>query len=109
MAKQFTIAELEARVAIEKGDRHVTTQDRNGHETSYAPPKSERDIRRAIYDLLWEAADWRSRADIAKGLDLKKTGWLHSHIEQLVADGYIVKEKTVRHNGMPQFWYAVAR
>lgn len=104
----YSMADLE-RLAIGQGRGDETTQDHSGVNTSYHPPRTERSINRKIYDYLFSEADWRSRAEIAKALGLKKTGWLIEHIEQLVTDGYLVKEKTERTNGMNHFWYAVGR
>ena len=107
---QFSIAQLEALVgAVEKGGGVDTSQYQSSIDTSYAPPKLERGIRRQVYDLLWNRKDWMSRGEIATALKLKKTLWLNTAIEGLVTDGKLVKTVTTRANGMSHFWYAVAR
>lgn len=105
----FTMADLERIVEIEKGGSYDTSRLQNGHETSRYLPPPERSISQRIYDYLYKDQQWHSRADIAKALGLKKTNWLNERTEQLVRDGYLVKEKTTRPNGASQFWYAVPR
>jgi hypothetical protein len=109
MMTSFTMAQLEALSAIEQGSGVDTSQDHFDLNTSYNPPKLERGINRQIYDVLYRSADWQSRAEIAKALKLKKTGWLIAAVEQLVENGYVTKTETTRSNGMKHFWYAVTR
>lgn len=106
---QWTLDQLEAIVSEGQGGGNAPSRLQSGHAPSYNPPPRERDIRRSIWDFVYSADRWVSRAEIAKALSLKKTNWLTAHIERLVTEGYLVRETTIRANGMTMIWYAVPR
>lgn len=107
MQRHYTIEELERLVG--RGSSYVSSHDRNDHVTTHQPPLVRRDVRRDIYDFVLQSGRAVTRGEIAKALKLKKTGWLHNHIEQLVTDGYLIRFNGHWHNGMIMFWYEVAR
>lgn len=105
----FTMEELEYLVLVKgQGDSVVTAQHSTGVST-YHPPPVRRDIRRAIYNVVYEAKRAVSRLEIARLLGLKKTPWLLAAIEELVAANYLVKHLTSLSNGMPMYFYEVVK
>jgi hypothetical protein len=102
------IEELERLVAIEQGTGSSTSQDRTDSNTLQLPPAKE-DIRRDVYAAVVMSGRWVRRAEIAKLLNLKKTPWLNTTIEQLVIDGYLIKYIQERPNQLPVCYYDVRR
>lgn len=65
-----------------------------------------------IQERIWRAcADapggWLTRMEIARALGYKKAGWLNAKIEQMVADGTLVRYEGATKSGMLCFWYGV--
>lgn len=102
---QFSIADLERLATIGKGSGHVTSHDHSDHETF----NLHRNVRGEIYAFALASGRAVSRGEIAKALKLKKTGWLHSHIEALVGAGKLTRREGLWTNGVLMYWYTVER
>lgn len=94
---------------IGQGRESSTSQNRSGNETLHPLPSFPEHVQKRIYDVVKNANGWVSRSDIAKAMGLKKTPWLHMHIELLVSDGYLHRDQVVRPNGMVMFFYEEKR
>lgn len=75
----------------------------------YHPPPSKRDMRRAIFDAVYESGGAVSCRKIAESLGLKKTTWLEAHVAQLVYDGYLIRTAKPYRPNMPMYFYEVSR
>lgn len=103
----YTMNQLEN--LAEKGDRYVTSQDQYGHVTSRYPSLHQKSIREKIFDAVIKSGGLVSRSEIAKALGIKKTPWLHNHIEVLVTDGYLIKHQALWKNGVAMYYYEAAQ
>lgn len=104
----FTIADLERIVEIEKGSSHDTSRNHLGDETS----RNLHGVQKKIYMYALEQSKCDkevSRGQIAKKLGLKKTGWLHDQIDDLVAAKKLTRRNGTWKNGVLMYWYTVAR
>jgi hypothetical protein len=99
----------DGKLLVGQGREFDTSQYQNGAVTYHPLPSFPEHIRKRIYDVVCEAKGWVSRADIAKALKLKKTPWLHEHIEALVAEHYLVRSHIYRPNGVIMYYYEVKR
>lgn len=100
----------ESGLIIPVGDSsNVTSQDENGNVTFHTLPQFQRDIKQQILLLLMISDRAMSRSQIAKGLGLKKTPWLHDRIEWLVEHGHITKNVISWKNGVPMYFYGLPK
>ncbi len=102
-----------AHYSIEDLNRLV--EQGSGNVPSYAPtedipsPVFRVDIRRQIYDVVCQSDRAVTRGEIARALKRKPSTWLNERIDQLVEVGYFKRSEYTWHNGMPVFYYEVAR
>lgn len=91
-----------------KGTPDVTSREPTAH-VSYRPPAPcSRDLKREIYDLLYQASGgWLTRRQIADALKLKKTDHVFEKCEALVEDGHIEKGYTQYRPNVLMVWYRV--
>lgn len=100
------MADLEAIVALKgQGHGYDTSRDQLSHETYHDPLP----IRAKIYAFVCNSPAEVSRGDIAKHLNLKKTGYLHGHIEALVEAGRLARANGQHTNGVLKYLYTVSR
>lgn len=88
---------------------HVTLRDSGGNATSHQITSFTVDVKREILEAVYNAGGTVTRAQIAKATGRKKTPWLHSHIEELVELGYLVRSHGVWKNGCVMYWYEAAQ
>jgi hypothetical protein len=113
---EFSMQQLEALVAMERGELPPEPPRERGHDTyryasginTYNPPTLPRDVRRDIYNAVYSAGGAVSRADIAKALGVKKTPWLCQHIERLVDERFLVRSTEYARNGVIKYKYSIA-
>lgn len=75
----------------------------------YHPPASKRDIRRDIYNAVYYSDGWVSLREISQLVGRKKSTRLRTHVEQLVAEGHLIRMAVHYRPGMPKYLYEVAR
>lgn len=92
---------------IEKGKRHVTAHDENGHVTAHPLPDAPLSIEQRIFIAVAQSGRAVTRADIAKALGLKTTGWIISKIEGMVRDGCLNREHGRHYNGVVKYLYSI--
>lgn len=92
---------------IEKGRRHVTAHDQNGHVTAHPLPDTPLTIEQRIFVAVAQSGRAVTRTDIAKVLGLKTTGWLIAKIEGMVSDGYLNREHGRHYNGVVKYLYSI--
>jgi hypothetical protein len=97
------------KIAVGERGENVTLQEVIGHSTSQNVTLVPVHIREKIWRFVSLAGKSVSRGEIAKGLGIKKTGWLHTHIETLVSEGWLIRTHSVRPNGSIMFWYEVSK
>lgn len=84
-----------------------TYRDSSGSVTSREASLSTPSTLERIYITVRDAnGEWRTRADIAAAVGLKKSPYLHGLIEQLVRDGWIERYvgQSLSRN-MVMYWY----
>jgi hypothetical protein len=88
---------------------HATTRESHSHVASHDSELAPLHIRAQIWKFAALAGGEVSRAQIAKGINRKKAGWIDRHIEQLVQDRWLDRTQSIRPNGAVMFWYKARR
>lgn len=78
------------------------------HQISTVAPPGKPDIRRLIYDAVYRGGAM-SRREIAGAVNRKRSPWIESHIERLVADGYLRRRAVPYRSNVSKYLYEVAR
>lgn len=104
--RHFTMEDLH-RLAGE-GTTDVTSREPEAHASYRPPPPTTRDLKREIYDLLYQAGgEWLTRRQLAEALKLKKTDHVFEKCEALVDEGRIEKGYTQYRPNVMMVWYRV--
>jgi hypothetical protein len=107
--RQFTMQDLDRLVEAKgQGSDRVEARPQSRY-VPYQPPRSKRDIQRAIYNAVYNAGGAVTRRQIAEAIGIKKTTWLEAHIERLVQDCHLVRTATPYRPGMMMYFYEVQR
>lgn len=105
----YTIQQLETLVsAIGEGSLGVQVRAPNEH-APYKPPPLKRDIRRAIYNAVYDSGRALSLLEISQRIGVKKTTWVRTQVECMVDEGHLIRTAIPYRPGMPKYMYEVAR
>lgn len=88
---------------------HATARESTSHVKSHDAELAPVHIRAQIWKFVALSGGAVSRAQIAKGINRKKAGWIDRHIEQLVQERWLDRTQSVRPNGAVMFWYSARR
>jgi DNA-binding transcriptional regulator PaaX len=83
-------------------------RDSIDHVTARELRLTEPSLEERIYIFVRDAGVWVSRAQIAKGIGLKKTPYVNQAIERLVSDGWIERASGTFTNRALMYWYRLA-
>ena len=92
-----------------ESDSHTTVRESHSHVASHDSELAPLHIRAQIWKFAALSGGAVSRAQIAKGINRKKAGWIDRHIEQLVQEHWLDRTQSIRPNGAVMFWYKARR
>lgn len=88
---------------------HVTSREAQSDVTSRDAELAPEHVRVRIWKFIALSGRALTRAEIAKGLGYKKSGWLDRWIEGLVNDQWLEKSSYGRPQGLPVYKYTARR
>lgn len=92
-----------------ENESHTTPRESHSHVASHDAELAPLHIRAQIWKFVALSGGAVSRAQIAKGINRKKAGWIDRHIEQLVQERWLERTHSQRPNGSVMFWYTARR